>query len=205
MHNIIETVTHNGETILQVLAAFFVALLTNWLTNRSRDRADRQGEKATLQAQVDAFINAIAVLRNAAHTNELIWEGPKETLRAVAIVGLGFVGGLARAGGADRTGGWGYASGLGEAAHLLSREVHARKLALAGLQGPMVQLGAAATPLMRHPDERLARAVDDVLAAAGDMEDPGRFEQALTVFGQAARVALQDPPSAWARLRRRTN
>ncbi|MGW3926367.1 IS3 family transposase, partial [Streptomyces sp. NPDC005093] len=31
------------------------------------------------------------------------------------------------------------------------------------LQGPMVQLGAAATPLMRHPDERLARAVDDVL------------------------------------------
>ncbi|MGW3917800.1 hypothetical protein ACWEBX_41110, partial [Streptomyces sp. NPDC005070] len=66
MHNALNTLTRHGDTILQVLGAVLIAFLTNALTNRARDRQDRVGDRATLQAQVDAFITAAAVVRAAA-------------------------------------------------------------------------------------------------------------------------------------------
>lgn len=204
VHNAIDTITRHAGTILPILAAFLVALLTNWLTNRSRDRQDRAADRAALQAQVDAFITAAVAIRAAANVSDTLWEGRKEKLRATAIVVLGAVGGWASAEARGRADNWRYAAGLRDAAQLISREVHARKGALANLQATTVQLGAAATPLMRHHDERLVQAVEEVMAAAGAVDDHARFERALATFGQTARAALQPPPSIWSRMLRRT-
>ncbi|NEB01932.1 hypothetical protein [Streptomyces sp. SID13726] len=203
MHNAIDTITRHGDTILQVLAAFLIAFLTNSLTNRSRDRQDRAAELATLQAQVDAFITAAAAVRASTYISETVWEGRKERWRAIGVVVLGAVGGWATAGTQGVPEKLRYAAGMRDAAQLISRENHARKIALAALQAPMVQLGTAATPLMRHQDERLVQAVDEVMAAAGAIDDSARFERAMTDFGQAARTALQPSPLLWNRLLRR--
>ncbi|MER7497052.1 hypothetical protein ABT033_31205 [Streptomyces pharetrae] len=200
MHNAFDTLTRHADLLLPILAAFLVALLTNWLTNRGRDRQERAADRATLQAQVDAFVTGAVAVRAAANISDTIWEGRKEKWRATAVVVLGAVGGMASS---EAQGNWRYAAGLRDAAQLISREVHARKVALANLQASTVQLGAAATPLMRHQDERLVEAVEAVMAAASAIDDHARYEQALSAFGQAARAALQPPPSAWARLTRR--
>ncbi|MEV6192917.1 hypothetical protein AB0M19_11010 [Streptomyces sp. NPDC051920] len=203
MHNALTTLAKHGDTILQVLAAFLIAFLTNALTNRARDRQDRAGDLATLQAQVDAFITAAAVVRAAARTSDTIWEGPREKLRATAIVILGSIGGWAIAEASGRSDNWRYVAGLRDAAQLLSREVHARKTALASVQASTVQLGTAAVPLIRHHDQRLVHAVQAVMEAAGSINNSQRFEEALRAFGQAANAALQPPPSVWARMLRR--
>ncbi|MFF4276173.1 hypothetical protein [Streptomyces sp. NPDC001536] len=203
MHNALDIIADHGDTILQVLGGFLIAFLTNWLTNRSRDRQDRAAELATLQTQVDALIIAAVAVRAAAHISETVWEGRKERLRSIGIVALGAVGGWASAGTQGVSESWRYAAGMRDAAQLISRENHARKIALASLQGPMVQLGTAATPLMHHRDERLVQAVDEVMAAAGAIDDDARFERALAAFGQAARAALHPTPSLWDRLLRR--
>jgi hypothetical protein len=203
VHNALNTLTRHGDTILQVLAAVLIAFLTNTLTNRARDRQDRAVDRATLQAQVDAFITAAAVVRAAAQTSEIIWEGPKEKIRATAIVILGSIGGWASADVSGRSDNWRYAAGLRDAAHLMSREIHARKTALASVQASTVQLGTAAVPLTRHQDERLVQAVQAVMEAAGSINNHQRFEEALRSFGQAANAVLQPPPSIWARMLRR--
>ncbi|MCZ4607385.1 hypothetical protein O3S80_27205 [Streptomyces sp. Lzd4kr] len=200
MHNTFDTLTRHVDLLLPILAAFLVALLTNWLTNRARDRQERAADRATLQAQVGAFSTAAIAVRSAADVSDTVWENRKEKWRATAIVVLGAVGGIASSG---APGNWRYAAGLRDAAQLISREVYARKVALASLHAPAVQLGAAATPLMQHQDTRLVEAVEAVMDAIGDIDDRARLEQALSDFGQAARTALRPPPSAWARLSRR--
>ncbi|MFE9437033.1 hypothetical protein [Streptomyces sp. NPDC006640] len=203
MHNTLNAITRHGDTILQVLGAVLIAFLTNALTNRARDQQDRASDRATLQAQVDAFITAAAVVRAAAQTSEIIWEGPKEKIRATAIVILGSIGGWASAEVTGRSDTWRYAAGLRDAAHLMSREIHARKTALSAVQASTVQLGTAAVPLTRHQDEHLVRAVHAVLEAASSIDDHHRFEEALRTFGQAARVTLRPEPSFWSRILRR--
>ncbi|WP_331733870.1 hypothetical protein OHU34_46000 (plasmid) [Streptomyces sp. NBC_00080] len=200
MHDTIATITGHANTLLQVLAAFLVVLMTNGLTNRSRDRQDRATDRAALQVKVDTFITAAIAVRAAANVSDHIWEGPKEKWRATGIVMLGAFGGWASAEAHGRTDNWRYAAGLRDAAQLISREVHARKIALASLQASTVQLGAAATPLMRHQNERLVEAVEAVMSAASAIDDTARYERAMATFGQAARAALQPPPSFWARL-----
>ncbi|MFE1289682.1 hypothetical protein [Streptomyces sp. NPDC058751] len=200
MHNALDTFTRHADLLLPILAAFLVALLTNSLTNRARDRQDRAADRATLQGQVDAFITSAIAVRAAANISDSIWEGRKEKWRATAVVLLGSIGGIASSTAQDN---WRYVAGLRDAAQLISREIHARKVALANLQASTVQLGAAATPLMRHQDARLVEAVEAVMAAASAVDDHARFEEALAAFGQAARTALQPPPSVWARLTRR--
>ncbi|MGW0188145.1 hypothetical protein ACWDV7_20570 [Streptomyces sp. NPDC003362] len=200
MHNAFDTFTRHADLLLPILAAFLIALLTSWLTNRGRDRQERAADRATLQAQVDAFVTAAIAVRAAATISDTIWEGRKEKWRATAVVVLGAVGGIASS---VAPGNWRYAAGLRDTAQLISREVHARKVALGNLQSSTVQLGAAATPLMRHQDERLVEAVEAVMAVAGTIDDHPRYEQALAAFGQAARTALEPPPSGWARLTRR--
>ncbi|MET8668175.1 hypothetical protein ABZV87_28050 [Streptomyces tendae] len=204
MHNTIAVFTRHAELLLPILASFVAVLLTHWLTTRSRDRRDEAVERATLQGQVDAFVTAAAALRGASGVSDTVWENPKEKRRATAIVILGAIGGWASAEVRGRTDAWRFAVGLRDAAQLIAREVQARKVALSALQGPTLQLMTAATPLMHHHDERLAQAVESLLAAAEDIDDLERFERELAAFGQASRAALRPPPSVWSRLVRRS-
>ncbi|GGV50292.1 hypothetical protein [Streptomyces spectabilis] len=182
-----------------LLAALLGVALTHGLNRRSRRREERAADTATLTAQVDAFTTALAAVRTVAASNRTLWERPQEKLRAAAIIGLGFLGGWARA---DTGGPRPITAGLAEAAHLISREVHAGKLALAHLHSPILQLAAAATPLLRHADERLAQATDAVITAAAGPDDDA-LDAAVRAFAQASRQALTPRPPRWTRLRSR--
>lgn len=59
----------------------------------------------------------------------------------------------------------------------------------------MLQVAAAATPLLRHPDVRLTQAVEDVMTAV-NRRDAAGLERKLRAF-HAARTAAAAPPSRW--------
>ncbi|MER5302168.1 hypothetical protein ABT039_22295 [Streptomyces lasiicapitis] len=194
----LDILTQHADTLL---ATALGVLLTHWRERHVRRREERTADTAALGAQVDAFTIALGAVRAVAASNQVLWERPREKLRASTIVGLGLIGGWARAD-AGGSSAWPMAAGLADAAHLLSREVHASKLASVNLHGPMLQLGAAATPLLRHPDERLAQATDAVITAAR-AEDTAQLDAAVRALARASREALAPQPSLWARLRRR--
>ncbi|GHH63453.1 hypothetical protein FHS35_002098 [Streptomyces umbrinus] len=204
MHKLLDVVADHADTIVQILGAISVALLTYWLTTRSRDRADKEAAKATLENQADALIVAVADVRVAAAANRILWEGPASRGRSFLLALLAGAGGTARgrvAGGSD---GLSFAIGLGEVAHLLSRERRAVNQAIATVREPLLLLATAAAPLQRHSDAAVAEATAAVMAAATDIENTAGVAAAVESFGQAVRAALQPPATRWARIRNRT-
>lgn len=141
---------------------------------------------------------AVAELQGAAAANRLLWEGPTERGRTFLLTVLACMAGAARAriaGGTDMQSGL---VGFGQAAELLSRERRASKQTAAAVQQPLVRVAAAAAPLMRCPDPAVAASTEQLLSAAGDMENSARLAAALEAFGQTVRAATTPRPSWWA-------
>ncbi|MGY4935838.1 hypothetical protein ACWD7T_33020 [Streptomyces sp. 900116325] len=194
----------HAEKLLDLLIGVFLAYFGWWLANKSRDRADREAEKAALRAQADALIVAVVDLRHAAATNRILWEGPAERGRSFLLALLAGAGGVARAqvvGGSERLS---ITAGLGNAAEMLAGDRRASKEHTARVREPILRLATAAAPLLRHTDASVATATNELVTAAfADVENPTRVETTLEAFEGAVRSALQPSPSVWARLRGR--
>ncbi|MCX4587715.1 hypothetical protein OOK40_32750 [Streptomyces sp. NBC_01481] len=188
------------EALVATATAMPVAVLSWWLTNKSRDQADAKAERATLEAQADALILAVADLKATATTNHILWEGPVEQWRSFLLACLAAAGGYSRARltgrGSDRL--WG-AAGLAAAGRSLSQDRRDAKLATAGVTASAHRLAAAAVPLLRHPDRDLATATRRLVEAAHDVRNPAQVDAAGEAFGQAVSAALSPPPSRWRR------
>jgi cysteine sulfinate desulfinase/cysteine desulfurase-like protein len=135
--------------------------------------------------------------------NRTLWERPLERLTAVGLAAVTFHAGRA---GARIMGGTEWLSqavGMGAAAQLIAREVHANKAAVAAVREPLKHVTEALAPLVHHPDQRVATAAEELLAATSAILDHAQVEAALAAFGEAVRAAIQPVPSRWSRLRRR--
>ena len=66
----------------------------------------------------------------------------------------------------------------GAATRLGLREYHAHKTALAALRELVIRVHAAAS-FRCHPDERIVEAMNELLAAVGDIKNTTRLEAAL--------------------------
>ncbi|PNG22329.1 hypothetical protein [Streptomyces cahuitamycinicus] len=203
MNTLLEALAGQAEALVNGVVALAGGLVIWRLTNRSRDRADQQTELATFRERADALIVAVVDVRAAADLNHRLWERPWEQARFLAVAAFAAVGEGARVralGGSDRHM---FAAAGGAAAQLGLREIHANKTSLAALREPLVRVHEAAAPFLRHADQRVVTATNELLAAVGDIKDRTRLEAALAAFGQAV-VAVADPrPSLWARLRSR--
>ncbi|MFC7924754.1 hypothetical protein [Streptomyces cinereoruber] len=190
------------ESLGSLVSGGLVALLTWWLTTRARNRQDQDREREVLRGHADALIVAVADLRAAGAANRMLWETLVERGRTVLLAGLACVGGAARAriaGGTDVQSGL---VGMGRGVELLAQERIVSKQA-AALREPFTRIAAAAAPLLRCPDPALVTATEELMNAAGNLEDTARLEEKLAAFGRAARVATTPPPTRRERRRAR--
>ncbi|MGA5171152.1 MULTISPECIES: hypothetical protein [Streptomyces] len=77
------------------------------------------------------------------------------------------------------------------------------KQAAAALREPFTRIAAAAAPLLRcpAPAPALVTAIEELMTAAGNIEDAARLAEKLAAFGRAARAATA-PPATWRERRR---
>ncbi|WFB83762.1 MULTISPECIES: hypothetical protein [Streptomyces] len=203
MNTLLEALADQMDTIVNGVFALGSGLVIWHLTNWSRDRADHQAELAAFRERADALIVAAIDVRASAAMNRHLWEHPWQVLRLVFMVACAGSGEAARVrafGGTNRDM---FAAGLGEAARLSLREAYASKTALAALREPMVRVHETAAPFLRHADERVVQATNELLEAVGDVNDAARVDAALAAFGRVVAAVAEPAPSRWARLRYR--
>ncbi|MHC3391050.1 hypothetical protein ACLQ2E_16535 [Streptomyces lavendulocolor] len=70
--------------------------------------------------------------------------------------------------------------------------------AAAALREPFTRIAAAAAPLLRCPDPALVTATEELMNAAGNIEDAARLAEKLAAFGRTATA----PPATWRERRR---
>lgn len=80
------------ELAVSVVSGGLVALLTWWLTTRSRDRQDEQRQREALRGHADALVVAVSDLRAAYVVNRMLWERWPEILRTVALTAIAVLG-----------------------------------------------------------------------------------------------------------------
>jgi hypothetical protein len=191
------------DTLVNGVIALGSGLVIWYLTNWSRDRADHQAELATFRERADALIVAVVDVRASAAMNSRLWEHPWEVLRLMFLAACAGSGEAARVralGGTNRDM---VAAGLGEVARMSLRETHASKTALAALREPMIRVHETAAPFLRHADERVVEATNELLEAVGDVKNSARLDAALAAFGRVVVAVAEPRPSRWARLRNR--
>lgn len=186
---------------LTLVGAVLVALLTWWLTERSRDKADTAKDRAVADAllatQADAVVLAVVSLQASATTNRTLWDGPAERARTFLLASLAAVGGYARHG--DNVPEWRrFFSAFGEVSTILAQDRIAAKQATAGMTAEVSRLAAATVPLMRHPNAAIRDATELVIARAteGGGRNTSDLEAAMRQFGQAVRAVLPTWTSA---------
>ncbi|MFD4320098.1 hypothetical protein [Streptomyces sp. NPDC058548] len=186
------------EYVKDIAMPIFTALLGWWLSSASRNRADRAGARATLEAQADAFLVAVSGVRAAATVGRVLWDRPFEQFRTGLLAALTIVGGAAGAralGGSDRTIAL---AGLGSLAGFAGEERRSSRVAAAPLTGQMTAVVAAAAPLLRQP-RTVADPTLKVLDALSDVENEEALDQAMTEFGDAVRQMLAPRRRWWHR------
>ncbi|MGW4517949.1 hypothetical protein ACWEO4_39750 [Streptomyces sp. NPDC004393] len=187
-----------GPTILS-------AVLTWSVTTATKRRADAKADRATVRAQADALIVAVSEIRAMAATNKVLWGGWKENGRSLLLAFAAGGGGLARTAAVasqdDRGRQLAIAAGLGAAADMISRDRREVKRLDGALMPAMTRVMAAAAPLLRHPDARVAAAAQQLLAAVTEIEATEALDAALSEFGRAVVPVTTAPPSRWRRLR----
>ncbi|MFD7505439.1 hypothetical protein [Streptomyces sp. NPDC059850] len=203
MNTFLEALAGQVDTIVNGVIALGSGLVIWYLTNWSRDRADHQAELAAFRERADALIVAAVDVRAAAAMNRRLWEHPWEVLSLVFTVACAGSGEAARVrvlGGNNRDM---FAAGLGEAARMSLRQAHASKTALAALRAPMIRVHETAAPFLRHADERVVEATNELLEAVGDVKNSARLDAALAAFGRVVVAVAEPRPSRWARLHNR--
>lgn len=177
------------------IGALLVALITWWITERSRNKSEAAKERAvaeaTLGAQADALILAVAELQAAAMTNRIFWEGPAERARSLVLALMAAAGGYARS---DPDGPeWRrIGAAFGEVGRVLGSDRIATKTAVSTVKVELGRLVATAVPLMRHPDGRVRTATEHVIDAAAKTQsrDQAAITMAMHEFGAAVRAVL---------------
>lgn len=179
---------------LALVGAALVALLTWWLTEHSRNKAEAEKERAVaaalLGAQSDALLLAVIDLQAATTVTRTFWEGPAERARTFLLALMAAAGGFARSNpdGPD----WRrFAAAFSEAGSVLGRDRIAAKTAISSMKVELGRLAAAAVPLMRHPDARIRTATEQVMeAATSGSGDTAAINTAMREFGAAVYAVL---------------
>ncbi|MFE9601994.1 MULTISPECIES: hypothetical protein [Streptomyces] len=187
-----------GTTILGSLLTWFVATVT-------RKRAEAKAERATVRAQADALIVAVSEIRAMAHTSKALWGSWQEIGRTFLLTFVAGAGGLARTAAVtswdDRGKRLAFYAGLGAAADMIGLDRRETKRLDGALAPAMTRVIAAAAPLLRHPDSRVAEATEKLFAAVTEIEATEALDTALSEFGRAVVPATTAPPPWWRRLR----
>ncbi|MFH8379293.1 hypothetical protein ACH4A7_38040 [Streptomyces cyaneofuscatus] len=191
------------ELAVSVVSGGLVALLTWWLTTRSRDRQDEEREREALRGHADALVVAVSDLRAAYVVNRMLWERGPEILRTVALTAIAVLGGATRARVAGGTDMQGALVGAGRGAELLAQERIVGKQALTALREPFNRIAAAAAPLLRCSAPALVTATEELLSAAESVTDTVRLEEKLAAFGRASLEATTPPETRRERRRSR--
>lgn len=181
--------------VLALVGGGIIAVLTWWLTERSRDHADAAKDRAVaeviLAQQSDAFLLAVIGLRASRDTNHFLWERLLEHGRSILLASLAAGGGWAQHD-EDAPEWRRFLSAGGAASQILAQDRIAAKTATMGLKADLARLAAAAVPLMRHPDAGISTTTEKVLKAAiqGGGRATPRLDRALEQFGEAVRAVL---------------
>ncbi|MGY5061194.1 hypothetical protein ACWDFR_45440 [Streptomyces sp. 900105755] len=170
---------------LGAAGALFVALssqaVTEALARRREIRTQQAEGRAELQAQADELIAAVIDLRAAGGMNDQLSGGLRPRLTAILH---GLAQGAAVAAGPGEPFHRGL-TGVGRLSEVISQWDRESAVSAAGLVVPLSRLGAAAAPLMRHPNQALAGAagkvLDTVVANYKDDEGTGRALAAFRV------------------------
>ncbi|MEU6462230.1 hypothetical protein [Streptomyces sp. NPDC046976] len=194
---------HAGH-LADVMVAFVGIWFGWWLSDRSRSRADRAAEKATLRAQADALIAAVLDVRAAAMTGHTLWDSFLEHGRTVLLAAAAAAGEIARTraiGASERASA---VAGFGSAAQLMARTRIASKEYAATVREPLFRLATAAAPLLRHPDTQVSETAGTLLNVTFDIKkDTRNLDAAFTAFHAAVTNTEREPASGWRRLRLR--
>ncbi|MDV9187674.1 hypothetical protein R6L23_05485 [Streptomyces sp. SR27] len=75
------------------------------------------------------------------------------------------------------------------------------KQAAAALRKPFTRMAAASAPLLRCPDPAVVTATEELMSAAGNLEDTSLLEEKIAAFGRAVQAATA-PPATWRERRR---
>ncbi|MFD5542327.1 hypothetical protein ACFWIJ_32055 [Streptomyces sp. NPDC127079] len=187
------------------LPVILSALLTWSVTTATRKRADAKAERATVRAQADALIVAVSEVRAMARTNKALWGSWQEIGRSFLLTFVAGAGGLARTAAVTSRDARGkrlaLCAGLGAAADMISRDRRETKRLDGALAPAMTRVIAAAAPLLRHPDPRVAEATEKLFAAVTEIEATEALDAALSEFGRAVVPVTTAPTAWWRRLR----
>jgi hypothetical protein len=180
--------------VLALIGAALVAVLTGWLTERYRDKAEEKKDRAVadvqLATQCDSLVKAVLDFQTAAAMNRTLWEGWAEHGRVILLAVMAAGGGFVRP---DRDAlDWQRVlSAFGAAGRVIERERYASKAAVAGLKTEAAQLTAALVPLIRHQDSGIRRATEKIItASAQGLEDQEALNTAMWEFAEAVRAVL---------------
>ncbi|WP_033240598.1 hypothetical protein [Streptomyces albidoflavus] len=177
---------------LQDLAV--VAIITWGLTTLARRRADREAERTALQDQADTF--AVADVQAAASVARQLYEGWPQRAAVGLLAALAAGGAAARTRALGATDNLSLIAGLGATAPILSSARQTSQRYTASLREPMHRLATAAAPLLRHPDEHLASAADDLFNEVTRTQQPEVLEAAPQRFARELARVLR-PRRLW--------
>ncbi|ALM43643.1 MULTISPECIES: hypothetical protein [Streptomyces] len=184
---------------LQDLAvAIVVAIITWGLTTLARRRADREAERTALQDQADTFVVAVAVadVQAAASVARQLYKGWPQRAAVGLLAALAAGGAAARTRALGATDNLSLIAGLGATAPILSSARQTSQRYTASIREPMHRLATAAAPLLRHPDEHLASAADDLFNAVTRTQQPEVIEAAPERFARELARVLR-PRRLW--------
>ncbi|MEU2757345.1 hypothetical protein [Streptomyces albidoflavus] len=184
---------------LQDLAvAIVVAIITWGLTTLARRRADREAERTALQDQADTFVVAVADVQAAASVARQLYEGWPQRAAVGLLAALAAGGAAARTRALGATDNLSLIAGLGATAPILSSARQTSQRYTASIREPMHRLATAAAPLLRHHDENLAGAADDLFNAVTRTQQPEAVEAARERFARELARVLR-PRRLWRR------
>ncbi|MGW5658267.1 hypothetical protein [Streptomyces humi] len=185
-----------------VTAAFGAALalvvslstqgVTEGLTRRREARAQRAADRAELQAQSDELFAAVIALKAAGGMNDQLAGGWRSRLTTLLHA---VTQGAAVAAGPGQSARYRGLAGAGRVSEVISQWDRESAVSAAGLVAPLSRLGAAAAPLMRHPDQALADAAGNVLDTVVEhFQDHDGAGRALAAF-RIELLRVMDPPA----------
>jgi hypothetical protein len=179
---------------LGAAAALVVSLssqvVTEGLTRRREIRAQQAADRAELQAQADELLAAVLALTAAGGMNDQLMGGLRPRLTTLLHALTQGAAVAAQSGQAFHRG----LAGVGRASEVISQWDRESAASAAGLVAPLSRLGAAAAPLMRHPDQALTEAAGNVLnTVVANFQDHDEVGQALATF-RAELLRVLDAP-----------
>ncbi|MGW2964949.1 hypothetical protein ACWDGI_41790 [Streptomyces sp. NPDC001220] len=180
-----------------VALVFLGAVGSDWQTRRTEARKQLADDQAELQAQADELLAAVIAVKVAGNMHDRGVGGWRTRLIVSAHALIRATAARERAG----QGLPGFLAQTGEMVAVLRQWDQEFSAAADRLTAPLSRLGAAAAPLIRRPEQALAEAAQNVLAAVVDrFDDEEVATQALTAFRRELLLVLDAPAAPRRRL-----